>query len=179
MWTLCSARDCSWCERMSWRRVYGHNLEFGTWPQHWTVSVVRTAQNDRPCRNHLHQPRIFLGYHHHELLQYLQHLAVAISTFLQENVNIGLRCPWLVCAFMCGWIWAADFFKYSCPVNILSAFAWQCFINLLQPNGHVMHHLFNIQQLYALPTLYLCVLYLSETNSDLCHFCIHWLVFIT
>ena len=28
---------------------------------------------------------------------------------------------------------------------------------------------FNIQQLYALPTLYLCVLYLSEKNSDLCH----------
>ena len=33
-----------------------------------------------------------------------------------------------------------------------------------------MHQQFNIQQLYALPTLYLCVLYLSETkNSDLCH----------
>jgi len=33
-----------------------------------------------------------------------------------------------------------------------------------------MHHQFNIQQLYALPTLYLCVLYLSEgKNSDLCH----------
>jgi len=32
-----------------------------------------------------------------------------------------------------------------------------------------MHHQFNIQQLYALPTLYLYVLYLSETNSDLCH----------
>jgi len=31
-----------------------------------------------------------------------------------------------------------------------------------------MHQQFNSQQLYALPTLYLCVLYLSE-NSDLCH----------
>ena len=31
-----------------------------------------------------------------------------------------------------------------------------------------MHQQFNIQQLYALPTLYLCVLCLSE-NSDLCH----------
>ena len=30
------------------------------------------------------------------------------------------------------------------------------------------HQQFNIQQLYALPTLYLCVLYLSE-KSDLCH----------
>jgi len=28
-------------------------------------------------------------------------------------------------------------------------------LNLLKPTGHVMHHQFNIQQLYALPTLYL------------------------
>jgi hypothetical protein len=32
-------------------------------------------------------------------------------------------------------------------------------LNLLKPTGYVMHHQFNIQQLYALPTLYLCVLY--------------------
>ena len=31
-------------------------------------------------------------------------------------------------------------------------------INLLKPTGHVMHQQFNIQQLYVLPTLYLCVL---------------------
>ena len=42
-------------------------------------------------------------------------------------------------------------------------------LNLLKPTGHVMHQQFNIQQLYVLPTLYLCVLYLSEKNSDLCH----------
>jgi hypothetical protein len=36
--------------------------------------------------------------------------------------------------------------------------------NLLRPTGHVMHQQFNIQQLYALPTLYLCVLYLSENK---------------
>ena len=35
-------------------------------------------------------------------------------------------------------------------------------INLLKPTGHVMHQQFNIQQLYVLPSLYLCVLYLSE-----------------
>jgi hypothetical protein len=34
-------------------------------------------------------------------------------------------------------------------------------INPLQPTGHVMHQLFNIQQLYALPTLYLFCFYLS------------------
>ena len=40
-------------------------------------------------------------------------------------------------------------------------------INLLKPTGHVMHQQFNIQQLYALPTLYLCVLYLSENKLRL------------
>jgi hypothetical protein len=38
-------------------------------------------------------------------------------------------------------------------------------INLLNPTGHVMHQQFNIQQLYVLPTLYLCVLYLSENKQ--------------
>jgi hypothetical protein len=39
--------------------------------------------------------------------------------------------------------------------------------NLLKPTGYVMHHQFNIQQLYALSTLYLCVLYLSENKQRL------------
>jgi len=36
--------------------------------------------------------------------------------------------------------------------------------NLLKSTRYVMHHQFNIQQLYALPTLYLRVLYLSESG---------------
>ena len=40
-------------------------------------------------------------------------------------------------------------------------------INLLKPTGHVTHQPFNIQQLYALPALYLCVLYLSENKQRL------------
>ena len=40
-------------------------------------------------------------------------------------------------------------------------------LNLLKPTGHVIHQQFNIQQLYALPTLYLCVLYLSENKQRL------------
>jgi len=35
----------------------------------------------------------------------------------------------------------------------------------LKPTGYVIHHQFNIQQLYALPTLCLCVLYLSENKQ--------------
>ena len=40
-------------------------------------------------------------------------------------------------------------------------------LNLLKPTGYVMHQQFDIQQLYALPTLYLCVLYLSENKQRL------------
>jgi hypothetical protein len=32
-------------------------------------------------------------------------------------------------------------------------------LNLLKPTGYVMHHQFNIQQLYALVTLYLCFVF--------------------
>jgi hypothetical protein len=49
------------------------------------------------------------------------------------------------------------------PLDINS----ELFINLLKPTGHVMHQQFNIQQLYVLPTLYLCVLYLSENKQRL------------
>ena len=44
-------------------------------------------------------------------------------------------------------------------------------INLLKPTCYMMHQQFNIQQLYALPTLYLCVLCLSENKQ--------WLVPLT
>ena len=62
-------------------------------------------------------------------------------------------------------------YKQAWRANRLSAsyeiiVAWNIF-NLLRPTGHVMHHQFNIQQLYALPTLYLCVLYLSENKQRL------------
>ena len=43
-------------------------------------------------------------------------------------------------------------------------------INLLKPTGHMIHQQFNIQQLYVLPTLYLCVLYLSENKQRLVPF---------
>ena len=40
-------------------------------------------------------------------------------------------------------------------------------LNLLNRTGYVMYQQFNIQQLYALSTLYLCVLYLSENKQRL------------
>ena len=50
---------------------------------------------------------------------------------------------------------------YTIPLILIS----QYFINLLKPTGHVMHQQFNIKKLYALPTLCLNVLYLSENKQ--------------
>jgi len=47
-------------------------------------------------------------------------------------------------------------FKYS---GLRFVFKW------LKCCNYVMHHQFDIQQLYTLPTLYLCVLYLSENKQ--------------
>jgi len=44
---------------------------------------------------------------------------------------------------------------------------WTVLLNLLKLTGNVIHQQFNIQQLYALPTLYLYVLYLSENKQRL------------
>jgi hypothetical protein len=44
----------------------------------------------------------------------------------------------------------------------------QCGFNHLKPTGYVMLQHVSHLTIYALPTLYLCVLYLSE-DSDLCH----------
>ena len=40
-------------------------------------------------------------------------------------------------------------------------------VNLLMSTGYVMHQQFNIQQLYAVRTVYLCGLYLSENKQRL------------
>ena len=53
-----------------------------------------------------------------------------------------------------------DRLKIILPMEHLS-------VNLLNPTGHVMHQQINIQQLYVLPTLDLCVLYLSENKQRL------------
>ena len=64
-------------------------------------------------------------------------------------------------------------FSTNCRLKIITIFlivlliVFNTFFYLLKPTGYVMHQQFNIQQLYALPTLYLCVLYLSENKQRL------------
>ena len=59
------------------------------------------------------------------------------------------------------WYW---FYNMNCVTLLTFPHAF-FHINLLKPTGHVMHQPFNIQQLYVLPTLYLCVLYLCENKQ--------------
>ena len=58
-------------------------------------------------------------------------------------------------------------YEANCCKCIFETTERSVLFNLLKPTGHVMHIQFNIQQLYALPTLYLCVLYLSENKQRL------------
>ena len=52
--------------------------------------------------------------------------------------------------------------------------------NHLKPTGHVMHQLFNIQQLYALPhTVFMCFVFIWEQTATCATYSINWLVFIT
>ena len=52
-------------------------------------------------------------------------------------------------------------------------------INLLKPTGYVTNQQFNIQQLYALPTLYLGFVFIWEKTATCATYCTNWLVFIT
>ena len=53
-------------------------------------------------------------------------------------------------------------------------------LNLLKPNGYVMHHQFNIQQFYILSTQYLmCFVFIWEQTATCATYSINWLVFIT
>jgi hypothetical protein len=69
-------------------------------------------------------------------------------------------------------MWHMSTIFYICPLqkylcNCCTSFCFtSCILfNLLKPTCYVMHQQFNIQQLYVLLTLYLCVLYLSQKKQ--------------
>jgi hypothetical protein len=51
----------------------------------------------------------------------------------------------------------------------------QKFAILSKPAGYKMHHQFNIQQLYILPTLYLCFVFIWEQTATCPTYAINWL----
>ena len=61
----------------------------------------------------------------------------------------------------------SNFFLFVECITFAGVHSNAFIFNVLKPTGYVMHQQSNIQQLYALPTLYLCVLYLSENKRRL------------
>ena len=58
--------------------------------------------------------------------------------------------------------------QHAKPISFFSILSpAQYWVRSTNHLARVMHHQFNIQQLYALPTLYLCVLYFSENKQRL------------
>jgi hypothetical protein len=55
----------------------------------------------------------------------------------------------------------------STQAYVFSVTTFNFNLNLLKPTGHVTQQQFKFQQLYVLPTLYLCVLYLSQNKQRL------------
>ena len=75
----------------------------------------------------------------------------------------NVRC----CASVVVEVQGTAVFRVPCLHSAAESFLIDSHFNLLKPTGYVLHQQFDIQQLYALPTLYLCVLYLSENKQRL------------
>jgi hypothetical protein len=73
-----------------------------------------------------------------------------------KTLGVTKNCMWFISLIPSHWwLW----FDISKPIYLVLA---STVINL-----YVMHYQFNIQQLFAMPTLYLCVLYLSDNKQRL------------
>ena len=105
-------------------------------------------------------------------------LALAFFGFWLFWVNsddvVTLTSSFFVSFFRLKWISSLAFIKGYGQMGVLLSLLIKLktikispIINLLNPTCHVMHQQFHIQQLYVLPTLYLCVLYLSENKQRL------------
>jgi len=71
-------------------------------------------------------------------------------------------------SYRASWYYQVFIYLTECTTRLFWIKAYvRIYINFLTPTGYVMHQQFNIQQLYALPTLYLCVLYLCENKQRL------------
>ena len=80
----------------------------------------------------------------------------------QQNASFRVTTVWLTIS-----TWLCWNLKHECCTLAYDIWLIYWKFNLIKPTGHVMHQQFNIQELYALPTLYLCVLFLSENKQRL------------
>ena len=86
-----------------------------------------------------------------------------------------VQVPWLMSRGTVNSIWHQSLtFRIEFDKTVI---IWE--LNLLKPIGYVMHHQFNIQQLYVLPTLFMCFVFIWEQTATCATYSINWLVFIT
>ena len=99
-------------------------------------------------------------------------------TVLCVPIFSAWKIKWDNISFWSGWKRSTESSTHSyldvimnllCSFNLLNptGYVMHQQFNILKPAGHVMDQQFNIQQLYVLPILYLCVLYLSENKQRL------------
>jgi len=106
------------------------------------------------------------------LICWMPHVLLQLTTlFLLLLFSVHVFKFWITLTLAKIILVAAEGEKYNdytwWPWRNLSKKEWCTHINLLKPTCYVMHQQFNIHQLYVLPTLYLCVLYLSENKQRL------------
>ena len=133
----------------SWIEIMPHVSEYNIHYYVCLPRIYRRAQRRMIKSRHFHTPLTT------ETLTIATHEARChICLFTNVLVKMATR------------LWEINALSFVTINRILELvlFYW---LNLLKPNGHVMYQQFNIQQLYALPTLYLCVLYLSENKQRL------------
>ena len=133
-----------------------------TWFTRRPVRELKNAHNSVTVRNRTH---VYMNFFHHKDLG--NHLLQLCPKVVKHPVYIYIT-PWIIPEerrpqLHCGGsVISCKYIKI-----VLLAHGSKLPTIFLKPTGHVMHHQFNIQQLYALPTLYLCVLYLSENKQRL------------
>jgi hypothetical protein len=88
------------------------------------------------------------------------------------------------------WFYKLDWFQFlSLPsirhavliIRCQNMFNLNTTVNLLKPPGYVMYctNIFNIQQLYVLPTMYWCFIFISEQTATSAPYSLNWLASIT
>jgi hypothetical protein len=96
--------------------------------------------------------------HRTSFLCHRHYTALVIDSVVKQNISVSHFVRYVY--------GASDLTRHEGVHNVSDkARLIRFMFNYLKPTGYVMHQQFNIQQLYALPTLHLCVSYLSENKQ--------------
>jgi len=142
-WNECYFRNASACCPSCLHSTVMQSVLFFDEPAKWALVWQNISRTDRPHAAHLSRLPALLRREVLSCLALAKPGGTCLFSGTQERYTRYRQLPYI----------------------LLIRTESQHHFNLLKPIGHVMHQQFNIQQLYALPTLYLCVLYLSENKQ--------------